>query len=286
MPYIRRKPIYVLIIPRFVDIFHSYYAGEITKGVNLAASRLNVDVLIHIVDREDHSAWLDPTLLDRKHVDGILFADIDRDLNVVKKSIMKGMPTLVLNNILTEPINYIAMDNYKAAYEVVEYLIELGHIKISTIAGDLNTQAGQARLDGFKAALTKHRISIPSNYVKNGDFLRTPARAAAEQLLRLKERPTAIFAASDVMALEVLDVAKSRKIKVPHELSLIGFDDNPINLNSPVRLSTVAQPLVEMGRVGLERLYQISHGKARLPVKEIIHPKMIKGQSVVSIRRS
>jgi len=286
MPSIRRKSIYVLIIPRFVDIFHSYFAGEITKGVNLAASHLNVDVLIHIVDRDDHAGWLDPSLLDRSTVDGILFADIDRDLGTVKKAIMKGMPTLVLNNILTEPINYIAMDNYKAAFEVVEYLIELGHIKIAMIAGDLNTQAGQARLDGFNAALTKHNITIPANYIKNGDFLRTPARAAAEQFLKLKDRPTAIFAASDVMALEVLDVAKAKKLRVPHDLSVFGFDDNPINLNAPIRLSTVAQPLVEMGRVGLERLYQISRGKARLPVKEVLRPKLIKGQSAGSMRRS
>lgn len=286
MAYIRRKPIYVLIIPRFQDIFHSYFAGEITKGVNLAASRLNVDILVHIVDREDHSQWLDPTLLDRRHVDGILFADIDRDVNVVKKSIMKGMPTLVLNNVFIDPINFIAIDNYKAAVEVVEYLIELGHTRIATIAGDLHTQAGQSRLDGFHDALNKHNIKIPDTYVKNGDFLRTPARAAAEQLLRLKERPTAIFAASDVMALEVMDVAKSKKIKVPQDLSLVGFDDNPINLTSSVRLSTVAQPLVEMGRLGLERLYQISHGKARLPVKEVIRPTLIKGQSAASIRHS
>lgn len=280
----RRKHIYVLIIPQFQDIFHSYFAGEITKGVNLAASRLNVDVLVHIVDRKDHSAWLDPTLLDRRHVDGILFADIDRDIDVVKKSIIKGMPTLVLNNRIDEPINYITIDNYKAAFEVVEHLIELGHTKIATITGDLHTQAGQSRLDGFHAALAKHKITVQAHYVKNGDFLRTPARAAAEQLLRLKDRPTAIFAASDVMALEVMDVAKAKKLRIPHDLSLVGFDDNPINLTASVRLTTVAQPLVEMGRLGLEKLYQISHGKARLPVKEVIRPKMIKGQSVASVR--
>lgn len=280
----RRKHIYVLIVPQFQDIFHSYFAGEITKGVNLAASRLNVDILVHIVDRKDHSQWLDPTLLDRSHVDGILFADIDRDLSVVKKSIMKGMPTLVLNNMIDEPINCISMDNYKSAFDVVEHLIELGHVKIATIAGDLHTQAGQARLDGFHDALKRHKINTPASYIKNGDFLRTPARAAAEQLLRLKDRPTAIFAASDVMALEVMDVAKAKKVRIPHDLSLVGFDDNPINLSAPIRLSTVAQPLVEMGRLGLERLYQISHGKAKLPVKEVIRPKMIKGQSIASIR--
>jgi LacI family transcriptional regulator len=285
MSRILRKHMYVLIIPQFQDIFHSYFAGEITKGVNLAASHLNVDVLIHIVNRKDHSLWLDPTLLDRRHVDGILFADIDRDINVVKKAIIKGMPTLVLNNQLVEPINCIGIDNYKAAYEVVEHLIEYGHTKIATIAGDLHTQAGQARLDGYHDAMAKHKIEVRKHYVKNGDFLRTPARAAADQLLRLKERPTAIFAASDVMALEVLDIAKAKKIKVPHDLSLVGFDDNPINLTASIRLTTVAQPLIEMGRIGLERLYQVRHGKARLPVKEVIRPKLIKGQSVALIRQ-
>ena len=277
---IKRKPIYVLILPRFEDIFHAYYTGEITKGVNLAASRLNVDFLVHITDRSDHSSWLDATLLDRKHVDGVLFADIDNDLEIVKKAIMRGMPCLVLNNIISEPINYIAVNNYKAAYNVVEEFIKLGHTKIATIAGDLATQAGSARLEGYHDALMKHNIEPDKSYIKIGGFLRTPARQATQDLLRLKERPTAIFAASDVMALEVLDVAKTKKIGVPTELAVCGFDDNPLNAHSPIKLATVAQPLVEMGRLGLEMLYQISNGKAKLPVKEVLPARFVRAKSM------
>ncbi len=277
---IKRKPIYVLILPRFEDIFHAYYTGEITKGVNLAASRLNVDFLVHITDRSDHASWLDATLLDRKHVDGVLFADIDNDLDIVKKAIMRGMPCLVLNNIIAEPINYIAVNNYKAAYNVVEEFIKLGHTKIATIAGDLATQAGSARLEGYYDALKKHNIEPDKSYVKIGGFLRTPARQATQDLFRLKERPTAIFAASDVMALEVLDVAKTKKIGVPSELAVCGFDDNPLNAHSPIKLATVAQPLVEMGRLGLEMLYQISHGKAKLPVKEVLPARFVRAKSM------
>ncbi len=277
---LKRKPIYVLILPRFEDIFHSFYTGEITKGVNLAASRLNVDFLVHITDRGDHSTWLDPTLLDHKHVDGILFADIDNDIEIVKQAIRKGMPCLVLNNVINEPINYIAVNNYKAAVQVVDEFVKLGHTKIATIAGDLSTQAGQARLEGYHDALKKHNIEVDKSYVKIGGFLRTPARQAAQDLLKLKDQPTAIFAASDVMALEVLDVAKSKKMSVPGDLSVCGFDDNPLNVNSSIRLATVAQPLVEMGRLGLELLYQISHGKAKLPVKEVLAAKLIKAQSM------
>jgi LacI family transcriptional regulator len=277
---LKRKPIYVLILPRFEDIFHSFYTGEITKGVNLAASRLNVDFLVHITDRADHFTWLDATLLNRNYVDGILFADIDNDLEIVKRAIMRGMPCLVLNNVINEPINYIAVNNYKAAVNVVEEFIKLGHKKIATIAGDLSTQAGQSRLEGYNDALKKHGIELDKNYVKVGGFLRTPARQAAQDLFKLKDRPTAIFAASDVMALEVVDVAKSKKINIPKDVSICGFDDNPLRITSSVPLSTVAQPLVEMGRLGLEMLYQISHGKAKLPVKEVLNAKLIKTESM------
>ena len=116
--------------------------------------------------------------------------------------------------------------------------------------------------------------------MKIGGFLRTPAREAAAELFKLKTRPTAIFAASDVMAMEAMDVAKSKKISIPGQLSICGFDDNPLRANSTIPLATVSQPLVEMGRMGLEMLYQISHGKAKLPVKEVLLAKLIKAESL------
>ena len=277
---VKRKPIYVLILPRFEDIFHSFYTGEITKGVNLAASRLNVDFLVHITDRSSHDAWLDPALLDRKYVDGILFADIDNDLNLVKKAIMHGMPCLVLNNIIQEPVNYVAVNNYEAAIAVVEEFIRLGHKHIATIAGDLSTQAGESRLEGYKDALKKHGMASNGDYVRIGGFLRTPARQAAGELFKMKPRPTAIFAASDVMAMEAMDVAKARKISIPSDVSICGFDDNPLRANSPIPLATVRQPLVEMGRIGLEMLVQVSHGQAKLPVKKVLTAKLIKAESM------
>ena len=84
-----RKPIFVLIIPRFEDLANSFYAGEVTKGANIAASRLDVDILIHMVDRKDHAQWLEG-LSDPTFIDGILFADIDRDWDVVKRAIKAG----------------------------------------------------------------------------------------------------------------------------------------------------------------------------------------------------
>ena len=279
----KRKPTFVLVIPRFEDIFHSYYAGEIIRGVSLSASRLNADFLIHITDRSNHRGWLDSTLLDKNYIDGVIFADIDNDLSIVKKAISWGMPCIVLNNIINEPINYIAVDNRSAAIGAIKQLMKFGHSQIATIAGDVSTQAGLKRLDGYREALHDENIKVSRSYVTFGEFLRTPARAAAKRLLKLKNRPTAIFAASDVMALEVMDVARSLGIRVPEQLSIVGFDNNPLSTTGLVKLTTVSQPLVEMGRLGAENLYQISRGKVKLPVKIVLPTKLIKRHSVSTV---
>ena len=130
------------------------------------------------------------------------------------------------------------------------------------------------RLAGYQQAMKDAGLKIPRHYVVCGGFLRTPARIAAQKLLKGKNRPSAIFAASDVMALEVIDVAKTMGLKVPQDLSVIGFDDNPFNASSPVPLSTAYQPLVEMGRLGVEQIRQISCAKAKLPVKMLLSAKL------------
>ena len=279
----KRKPTFVLVIPRFEDIFHSYYAGEIIQGVGLSASRLNADFLIHITDRSNHQGWLDSTLMDINFIDGIIFADIDNDVGIVKKAIRRGMPCIVLNNMLDEPINYVAVDNYKAAFGIIDHFLKFGHTQIATVAGDVSTQAGLKRLDGYREALQAKNIQVPRSYVTFGDFLRTPARIAAKKLLKLKNRPTAIFAASDVMALEVMDAARALGIRIPEELSIAGFDANPLSTTGSVKLTTVSQPLVEMGRLGAESLYQISRGKVKLPLKVVLPTKLIKRHSVSSV---
>ncbi|MBF0485792.1 MAG: substrate-binding domain-containing protein, partial [Candidatus Omnitrophica bacterium] len=188
------------------------------------------------------------------------------------------------NNTTPEPFNCISIDNKKAAKSAVQYLFGLGHKRIAHIAGDLDTQAGQDRLDGYYEAFSDAGIDRDKKLVKKGGFLRTPARTAAEAFLTAKERPTAIFAASDLMALEVLDVAKTLGIKVPDELSVIGFDNNLSTIDSSTRLATYEQPIVDMARLGVENLYQMSLGLAKLPVKITLGAKFIKGRTIGALK--
>lgn len=282
---VSKSKAYALIVPRFEDVLHSFYASEIIKGVSLAASHLKADVLIHITERLHHEDWLNWPVLNTSYLDGVLFADIDSDTSTLKKFIAKGTPYLVLNNAFSEPINSISIDNEKAAVEAVHYLVKLGHKKIATIAGDLHTQAGKARLKGFKDALIKHELMVKDEYITIGSFLRTPARNAAQKLLHLHQRPTAIFAASDVMALEAIDLARKEGLSIPQDLSIVGFDDNPVSMYSSIGLTTVRQPIVEMGQLGLETLDQIAQGKVKLPVKSILPAKLVLRESCAKPRK-
>ncbi|MEW6170193.1 MAG: substrate-binding domain-containing protein [Candidatus Omnitrophota bacterium] len=283
---VKKESIYAFVIPRFEDIFSSFFATEVIKGVSVTASRIKSDILIHISEKHGSEDWLNSSRFNFDYVDGILIGDIDGDKNILKKLVNKKIPYLIMNNYFADlPINCITIDNYKASIEVVDYLVSLGHTQIATITGDLLTQSGALRLNGFKDALKKHNIKLKDSYVGVGNFLRTPARIVAEKILSLKPRPTAIFAASDVMAMEVIDAAKSKGLDVPNDLSVVGFDDNPINIYSPVPLTTVSQPVVEMGRLALETLHQISLGKIKLPVKILLPTQLIKRKSAAALSK-
>jgi LacI family transcriptional regulator len=281
-PAIKRKTgkVFGLIVPRFEDIFHSFYATEIIKGVVLAASRLKIDIMIHISERDRHEDWLTSSALSPEYIDGILFADINSDRTQLKKVLARKAPCMVLNNSFEkEPVNSIAIDNEAAAIEVTRYLIGLGHKRIATIAGDPLTDSGKKRLEGFKLAIKESGKRLNQRYITTGHYLRSPARKAMQSLLSLPESPTAVFCASDVMAMEAIDVAKSKGLSIPEDISIVGFDDNPLCAYSPIPLTTVWQPITEMGRLGVELLYQIVTGAKNQPVKTLLKTKLIQRKS-------
>jgi DNA-binding LacI/PurR family transcriptional regulator len=285
-PAIKRKTgkVFGLIVPRFEDIFHSFYATEIIKGVVLAASRLKIDIMIHISERDKHEDWLTSSALSPEYIDGILFADINSDRQQLKKVLARKAPCMVLNNSFSkEPVNSIAIDNESAAIEVTEYLIKLGHKNIATITGDPMTESGKKRLEGFRLAMKEKNLKVNPRYIVAGHYLRSPARKAMEALLSLDEPPTAVFCASDVMAMEALDVARGKGLKIPEDISIIGFDDNPLCAYSPVPLTTVWQPITEMGRLGVELLYQILTGVKNQPVKTLLKTKLVERKSCAKI---
>ncbi|MCX5708604.1 MAG: LacI family DNA-binding transcriptional regulator [Candidatus Omnitrophica bacterium] len=260
-----KSNVIALVIPRYEGIFYSFYALELIRGIGTLASALKLDLLLHLTDPRSN--------LNLRGVGGVIFADVISNRKQLEDALKMELPAIVINNYVEDlAVNCIAIDNRGGAENVVNYLIGLGHKKIAHITGDLITQAAELRLEGYKRALTKNKIPLREDYMVKTDYSRGQARQAAQALIKLPDRPTAIFVASDSMALEVMSVANEHGLKIPADLSLVGFDDNPSGLYGPVALTTVRQPLVKMAQDSVKELSVIMNLGKKAPVKKVFLP--------------
>jgi LacI family transcriptional regulator len=267
-----------LVIPGYPGIFHSFYAMEIIRGVGHACETLRLDLVFHI------SNGTNP--LNSNNVGGIIFADIIENRKQVEAALAVGTPCLVINNKVTDlEVNYIAVDNVLGGEIAADYLVSLGHKRIATVTGNLTTQSGLHRYQGFKKIIEKNNLELPKEYVYEGDYSRRCARTATEQFLGLEKRPTAIFAASDDMALEIMAALFEKGLNVPEDISLIGFDDNPACLYSSVALTTIKQPLFQMAEEAVRVVNGIMHGKPDTAKKSLLTPELIVRESCASPKK-
>lgn len=270
-----------LVMPGYPGIFHSFFAIEIIRGVGHACESLGLDMVFHITD--GHNA------LNANYLGGIIFADIIENRKQVEQSISENVPCLVINNVIQDiDVSYIAINNLKGGRLAAEYLVNIGHRKIATITGNLRTQAGFDRFDGFMKGMDELKIELPKEFVFRGDYSRRSARQAAEFFFSMdpQNRPTAIFAQSDDMALEVIAVAYEMGIRIPEDVSVMGFDDNPQAIYGPVALTTVRQPVFEMAEKSVHVLHELISGKREQKFKVALDPELVVRDSCMPVSAS
>ena len=257
-----------LIIPRYEGIFYSFYALELIRGIGTLCDTLKLDLLLHLTDGR--------TSFNARSAAGIIFADIIGNRGQLEWALKEKIPTVVINNFIQDlKVSCIAADNLGGSREAVKYLLNLGHKRIAHITGDLITQAAALRLEGYRQALAENGLKENPEYIVRTDYSRGRARQATEKLLGLNLPPTAIFVASDSMALEAVTVIMEKGKNVPGDISVIGFDDNPSSLYGVVALTTVRQPLIKMAEDGVKELNSVIKGKQEsakivLPMELII----------------
>jgi LacI family transcriptional regulator len=266
-----------LVIPRYEGIFYSFYALELIRGIGTLCEVLKLDLLLHLTDSH--------TPLNLRGVGGIIFADIIGNRDQLQDALEQDIPCIVINNYVKDlEVSCIAIDNIGAAESAVNYLVGLGHRKIAHISGDLVTQAAAERLEGYRRALNKNNIESRQDYIFKTDYSRGQARHAAEKLIKMQDPPTAVFVASDSMALEVMTAARELGREIPRDLSIVGFDDNPSGLYGPVALTTIRQPLIKMAQESVKELNLLMSQKEKpkspkkillpteLVIRESCHP--------------
>lgn len=249
---LRRTGVLGVVIPFFTRPFPI----EVLRVAQLAIDQAGYELILYNVEtntQRDHY-FTDLPMLHR--VDGLCIISLPVTDTVIFDLQRAKLP-VVLIDAYNPHATSLVVDNVSGAYQATHYLLEQGHKRIGFINGILNegnfkfSQAHE-RLSGFRLALKEYGIDYDPQLVRTRDWSRQSGKAAAIELLTLPEPPGAIFAASDVQAIGVVEAARELGRMVPRDLSIMGFDG--IEFSELLGISTIQQPIQEMSSVGIQKL--------------------------------
>ena len=249
------------------DISNPFFS-LILQGIEDAAQREGYAVLLGDTQHDDSREEKYALMLRRKEADGLIFLGhrLPKEAATLVRS-MRPRQAPVVNGCEFSPnlgIPSVHIDNATAASDAMEHLYRLGHRRIGVITGPLVSPLSRDRLAGATARARKARAEREM-IVMNGDFSIESGSVAAERLLGRKEAPTAIFCFNDEMAMGVGQTARLRGLRVPHDLSVVGFDDIRFARYFDPPLTTVAQPMRQIGEGTVRLLLEILRHDDRTP---------------------
>lgn len=222
-------------------------------------------------------------------IDGVLLTPPLSDSELLVDAIRAaGIPAAVVSSVGPGTVPAVLIDEEKAAFQMTQHLIDAGHTRIGFIKGHPDHYASIHRYDGFCAAMKEAGLAIDGTLVKQGFFDFESGKAAAEELLALPDRPTAVFASNDDMAAGVMHIAHRLKMEIPQDIAVAGFDDTPLSRQVWPNLSTVRQPIRAMGQVSTELLLQSLSGDSSKKADENTFRQLdfemkVRGSSVAGI---
>lgn len=247
-------------------VFHelSAWGEEIIKGVEAVAGPERVAVVLSELGgvHRPRQEWLDDVLARRPL--GMIFVLSDLDPVQRRQLEARSIPFVVVDTAGEPPpgVPTVGSTNWNGALAATRHLLGLGHRRIAVISGPADVLCSRARVDGYRTALEEAGAVVDPSLVRHGNFHVEGGYAHGRELLSRPDRPTAIFAGSDFQALGVLRAARELGLRVPEDLSLVGYDDLPVAQWIGPALTTVRQPLREMASTATRMLVSLARGEA------------------------
>ena len=242
-------------------VFPAYFSG-ILAGAAEALSERDFQIVLSPTGGEHDR---EVSIVDRLHglTDGAMIILPEESSEELERLLDSGFRFVVLDPLmpLDERIPSVSAAHMSGADQAMKHLLDLGHRRVGQITGPRGWVATEDRRRGYRAALAAAGILPDPTLERKAEPEIDPGRAAAEQLLDLSEPPTAIFAFNDNIAIGAIQAARARGLRVPEELSVVGFDDVEHATIVTPALTTVRQPLAEMGRTGVSLLMRLLEGQ-------------------------
>lgn len=226
----------------------SMWALEIVRGVEEVLRRRGMNIVLSQTESRHNpgSTWIDGVA--RRRPVGVLLVLTDLSLEHKRRLQTRNIPFALIDpaGSPAPDVPSVGATNWAGGVEATEYLIRLGHRDIAVITGPSDMMCSHARVSGYRHAMESAGLPVRPEWVVRGNFTRDSGLAAGLRLLSGEHRPTAIFASNDMEAIGVYEAARRRKLSIPEDLSMIGFDDIPLAGWLAPALTTVRQPLEQM----------------------------------------
>ena len=257
------------LIDVVVHGMNSPWVIEVLAGAEEAAHRAGVGMVVTAARDDLSGAWV--KALARRRSDGVVLVISDISKETLSQLRTRHVPVVVVDRTgNSDPgLASVGATNWSGALSATEHLLSLGHRRIGIVSGHPRLACSAERIDGYHAALRRAGLPIDPELVLHGDFYPEGGRAGAHRLLDLAEPPTAIFAGSDLQALGVYEAAGQRGLRVPDDLSVVGFDDLMIARYVTPPLTTIRQPHREMAAEAVRMVLALSHGDEVVPPQRI-----------------
>ena len=254
-----------LVLPELSNPYFSHLAQVFVEASQ--SRSLRTQIAVSNGSREREQEILDWALAS-PDVDSAVYVSMSGD-----EKVLGGVPAHFPLVLLDESLevaerlqaSYVGADHYGGAYQATQYLVSVGHSRIAHLAGPRNLRSARERLNGYREALQDRGIEFDEQLVLSGPYSEAFGAASLPRLRRIKNRPTAVFTASDIAAIGLISAGQHSGVRVPEDLSLIGFDGIPTGAWTSPRLATVVQPYSELAHMALDQIERQWRGEDTQP---------------------
>ncbi|MDQ0723173.1 DNA-binding LacI/PurR family transcriptional regulator [Paenibacillus sp. W4I10] len=261
-----------LLVP---DISNPYFA-ELARAVEDRSRQLGYSVVICSTDNKDERVERYLNLLQQKRVDGMMIGTGIDNAEILSPLLQQSIPVaLIARHMPSLSVHTVTIDDILGGALAAEHLLELGHTRVAVLSEPSKVSSSQERVRGFRETLIEAGHTLEPNQIRESAADLSSAKKEALLLLGEKDHPTGLFCCNDIQAIGALQAAKELGLSVPEDVSIIGFDNTILASVTSPPLTTVAQPIEELGHRAVDLLIEELKDEQKEPQKIVLKPELV-----------